>query len=36
LTRLPIQGLKIDRSFVKRLGSSERSTAILNAIIRMA
>jgi diguanylate cyclase len=36
LTRLPIQGLKIDRSFVKRLGSSERSTAIVNAIVRMA
>jgi diguanylate cyclase (GGDEF)-like protein/PAS domain S-box-containing protein len=36
LTRLPIQGLKIDRSFVKRLGSSERSTAIVNAIVKMA
>jgi diguanylate cyclase (GGDEF)-like protein/PAS domain S-box-containing protein len=36
LTRLPIHGLKIDRSFVKRLGSSERSTAIVTAIVRMA
>jgi diguanylate cyclase (GGDEF)-like protein/PAS domain S-box-containing protein len=36
LTRLPIRGLKIDRSFVERLGSSERSTAIVSAIIRMA
>jgi diguanylate cyclase (GGDEF)-like protein/PAS domain S-box-containing protein len=36
LTRLPIQGLKIDRSFVKRLGANERSTAIVNAIVRMA
>jgi diguanylate cyclase (GGDEF)-like protein/PAS domain S-box-containing protein len=36
LTRLPIQGLKIDRSFVKRLGVSERSTAIVTAIVRMA
>jgi diguanylate cyclase (GGDEF)-like protein/PAS domain S-box-containing protein len=36
LTRLPIHGLKIDRSFVKQLGSSERSTAIVTAIVRMA
>jgi diguanylate cyclase (GGDEF)-like protein/PAS domain S-box-containing protein len=36
LTRLPIDGLKIDRSFVKRLGVSERSTAIVTAIVRMA
>jgi diguanylate cyclase (GGDEF)-like protein/PAS domain S-box-containing protein len=36
LTRMPIHGLKIDRSFVKGLGSSERSTAIVTAIVRMA
>lgn len=36
LTRLPIHGLKIDRSFVQRLGVSERSTAIVTAIVRMA
>jgi diguanylate cyclase (GGDEF)-like protein/PAS domain S-box-containing protein len=36
LTRLPIQGLKIDRSFIKRLGCNERATAIVNAIVRMA
>jgi diguanylate cyclase (GGDEF)-like protein/PAS domain S-box-containing protein len=36
LTRLPIRGLKIDRSFVNRLGASERSTAIVTAILRMA
>jgi diguanylate cyclase (GGDEF)-like protein/PAS domain S-box-containing protein len=36
LTRLPINGLKIDRSFVERLGSNERSTAIVTAIVRMA
>ncbi|HUN79587.1 MAG TPA: EAL domain-containing protein [Solirubrobacteraceae bacterium] len=36
LTRLPIAGLKIDRSFVQRLGVSERSTAIVTAIVRMA
>jgi diguanylate cyclase (GGDEF)-like protein/PAS domain S-box-containing protein len=36
LTRLPIQGLKIDRSFIQRLGANARSTAIVTAIVRMA
>ena len=36
LTRLPIDGLKIDRSFVEKLGSGEGSTAIVTAIVRMA
>jgi diguanylate cyclase (GGDEF)-like protein/PAS domain S-box-containing protein len=36
LTRLPIRGLKIDRSFINRLGSNARSTAIVTAIVRMA
>lgn len=36
LTRLPIAGLKIDRSFVDALGRSSRSTAITTAIVRMA
>jgi diguanylate cyclase (GGDEF)-like protein/PAS domain S-box-containing protein len=36
LTRLPIAGLKIDRSFVDALGNSTRSTAITTAIVRMA
>jgi diguanylate cyclase (GGDEF)-like protein len=36
LTRLPIDGLKVDRSFVDRLGADERSTAITTAIVRMA
>jgi EAL domain-containing protein (putative c-di-GMP-specific phosphodiesterase class I) len=36
LTRLPIQGLKIDRSFIHGLGASARSTAIVTAIIKMA
>ena len=36
LTRLPIAGLKIDRSFVEALGASSRSTAITTAIVRMA
>jgi EAL domain-containing protein (putative c-di-GMP-specific phosphodiesterase class I) len=36
LTRLPIAGLKIDRSFVEALGGSSRSTAITTAILRMA
>ena len=36
LTRLPIDGLKIDRSFVDTLGRDERSTAITTAIVRMA
>jgi two-component system CheB/CheR fusion protein len=36
LTRLPIDGLKVDRSFVQALGRDERSTAITTAIVRMA
>jgi diguanylate cyclase (GGDEF)-like protein/PAS domain S-box-containing protein len=36
LTQLPIDGLKVDRSFVVALGSEERSTAITTAIVRMA
>jgi diguanylate cyclase (GGDEF)-like protein len=36
LTRLPIDGLKVDRSFVEELGCDERSTAITTAIVRMA
>jgi diguanylate cyclase (GGDEF)-like protein/PAS domain S-box-containing protein len=36
LTRLPIDGLKIDRSFIQGLGCDERSTAVVTAIIRMA
>jgi diguanylate cyclase (GGDEF)-like protein/PAS domain S-box-containing protein len=36
LSGLPIDGLKVDRSFVKELGSSGASTAITTAIVRMA
>jgi diguanylate cyclase (GGDEF)-like protein/PAS domain S-box-containing protein len=36
LTRLPIDALKVDRSFVEALGSDSRSTAITTAIVRMA
>jgi diguanylate cyclase (GGDEF)-like protein/PAS domain S-box-containing protein len=36
LGRLPIDGLKVDRSFVNELGSNSRSTAITTAIVRMA
>ncbi len=36
LGRLPIDGLKVDRSFVDALGGSKRSTAITTAIVRMA
>jgi diguanylate cyclase (GGDEF)-like protein/PAS domain S-box-containing protein len=36
LTRLPIDALKVDRSFVAALGSDSRSTAITTAIVRMA
>jgi diguanylate cyclase (GGDEF)-like protein/PAS domain S-box-containing protein len=36
LSRLPIDCLKVDRSFVQALGSDERSTAITKAIVRMA
>ncbi|HEV2924177.1 MAG TPA: EAL domain-containing protein [Solirubrobacteraceae bacterium] len=36
LTRLPIDGLKVDRSFVEALGRDQRSTAITTAIVRMA
>jgi EAL domain-containing protein (putative c-di-GMP-specific phosphodiesterase class I) len=33
---LPIDGLKVDRSFVAALGVDERSTAITTAVVRMA
>jgi len=36
LTKLPIDGLKVDRSFVDTLGDNQRSTAITTAIVRMA
>ncbi len=36
LTRLPIDGLKVDRSFVEALERDARSTAITTAIVRMA
>ena len=36
LTRLPIDGLKVDRSFVEALGGNARSLAITTAIVRMA
>jgi diguanylate cyclase (GGDEF)-like protein/PAS domain S-box-containing protein len=36
LAGLPIDGLKIDRSFVDALGHDGRSTAITTAIVRMA
>jgi diguanylate cyclase (GGDEF)-like protein/PAS domain S-box-containing protein len=36
LARLPIDGLKVDRSFVDALGRDGRSTAITTAIVRMA
>jgi diguanylate cyclase (GGDEF)-like protein/PAS domain S-box-containing protein len=36
LSELPIDGLKVDQSFVKALGSDRRSTAITTAIVRMA
>ncbi|HEY3864542.1 MAG TPA: EAL domain-containing protein [Solirubrobacteraceae bacterium] len=36
LAGLPIDGLKVDRSFVSSLGVDERSTAITTAIVRMA
>ena len=36
LTRLPFDGLKIDRSFVHRLGADRRGTAIASAIVAMA
>jgi len=36
LTRLPIDGLKVDQSFVQALGRDPRSTAITTAIVRMA
>jgi len=36
LSGLPIDGLKIDQSFVQELGTSERATAITTAIVRMA
>jgi diguanylate cyclase (GGDEF)-like protein/PAS domain S-box-containing protein len=36
LSGLPIDGLKVDGSFVRRLGSNVRSTAITTAIVKMA
>ncbi len=36
LAGLPIDGLKVDQSFVRSLGADERSTAITTAIVRMA
>jgi diguanylate cyclase (GGDEF)-like protein/PAS domain S-box-containing protein len=36
LGSLPIDGLKVDRSFVAELGVNERSTAITTAVVRMA
>jgi diguanylate cyclase (GGDEF)-like protein/PAS domain S-box-containing protein len=36
LSGLPIDGLKVDRSFVQSLGGEGRSTAITTAIVRMA
>jgi diguanylate cyclase (GGDEF)-like protein/PAS domain S-box-containing protein len=36
LSGLPIDGLKVDQSFVKSLGADQRSTAITTAIVRMA
>jgi len=36
LTSLPITELKIDRSFVRQLGSSTQSSAVVNAIIALA
>ena len=36
LTRLPLDSLKLDRSFVDGLGSEEHDTAIATAVVRMA
>jgi EAL domain-containing protein (putative c-di-GMP-specific phosphodiesterase class I) len=36
LVGLPIDGLKIDRSFVQTLGEDRRALAITTAIVRMA
>jgi len=36
LAGLPIDGLKVDRSFVAALGVNKRSTAITTAVVRMA
>jgi len=36
LKRLPINRLKIDRSFVQKIGQEDKSTAIVNALIAMA
>ncbi|MDQ6675012.1 MAG: GGDEF domain-containing phosphodiesterase, partial [Chloroflexota bacterium] len=36
LSGLPIDGLKVDRSFVEKLGADKRTTAITTAIVRMA
>jgi diguanylate cyclase (GGDEF)-like protein/PAS domain S-box-containing protein len=36
LTRLPIEGLKLDRAFVDGLGTERRDTAVATAVVRMA
>jgi EAL domain-containing protein (putative c-di-GMP-specific phosphodiesterase class I) len=36
LHRLPIQGVKLDRSFVKEMESSERRATIVNAVVNLA
>jgi diguanylate cyclase (GGDEF)-like protein/PAS domain S-box-containing protein len=36
LNRMPLDGLKIDRTFVHRLGGHPRDTAIVSAIVAMA
>jgi EAL domain-containing protein (putative c-di-GMP-specific phosphodiesterase class I) len=36
LDRFPADVIKIDRSFVERLGGSESDTELLNAIVRLA
>jgi diguanylate cyclase (GGDEF)-like protein/PAS domain S-box-containing protein len=36
LSGLPIDGLKVDRSFVEMIGRDTRSTAVTTAIVRMA
>ena len=36
LHRLPIQGVKLDRSFVKEMESSERRATIVSAVVNLA